>query len=252
MKKHFLLFLLLLSFSSYAQVTINNFKYVIVPEKFSFFKENDEYRLNTLTTALLQDKGFTVYYDNNELPNEIADNKCVALTAELVQKNTMFTTNLTLLLKDCKGNIIFKSKEGKSREKEYKTSYKLALRDAFSSLEEVQYAYTGPTEVNKAQAVGAQATIVPVSQPGQPPVKAVVTESAKTAGTLYAQPTAYGYQLIDTSPKIILTLYKTSAENSFIATNASSNGIVFKKDGNWIFEYYQNDKLTAEKLVIKF
>lgn len=249
MKKHLLLFLLLLSFSSYAQVTINNFKYVIVPEKFSFLKENDEYRLNTLTTALLQDKGFTVYYDNNEIPDDIAGNKCVALTAELVQKNTMFTTNLTLLLKDCKGNIIFKSKEGKSREKEYKVSYKLALRDAFSSLQEVQYAYTGAAETNQVQTVPAQATIAPVSQPA---VKAVVAESKQAAGTLYAQPTAYGFQLVDTEPKIILTLYKTSAENYFIAVNASSNGIVFKKDGNWIFEYYQHDKLTAEKLVIKF
>lgn len=275
MKKYILLFLVLLSFSSYAQVTINNYKYVIVPEKFSFLKENDQYRLNTLTTSFLQEKGFTVYYENTDLPDEIASNKCIALSVELLQKNTMFTTNLTLLLKDCKGNIIFKSKEGKSREKEYKLSYNLALRDAFSSLNDVPYTYNGPAVENKTQAVvvesKAQAVVENKVQPAlenkvqaavattgnniplsQPPVKATVTESTQAVGTLYAQPTANGYQLIDTAPRIILTLYKTSAADYFIAAKGSSNGIVFKRDGNWIFEYYNHDELKAEKLLIKF
>lgn len=255
MKKYLVLFLILISLSSYAQVTINNYKYVIVPEKFNFLKENDQYRLNTLTTALLQDKGFTVYYDNNELPNEIANNKCIALTAELEQKNTMFTTNLTLLLKDCKGNIIFKSKEGKSREKEYKVSYKLALRDAFSSLNDVQYAYTGAEDTKETVAVKKEVTVVmapPVISAAVPAVQEVQKNSTQNAGILYAQPTANGYQLIDTTPKVLLTLLKTSALDYYIGINGPVNGIVYKRDGNWVFEYYSNGKLTSEKLVIKF
>lgn len=265
MKRYFLLFLLFISFSGYAQNTINNYKYVLVPEKFSFLKQTDQYKLNTLTKRLLEDKGFTVYFDNSEIPNEIAGNKCNALNVDVTEKNSMLSTKLTLTLKDCRGNIIFKSKEGKSREKEYDISYNLALRDAFTSLDEVHYAYTpgaGSTDQQPAAAVttsvaasttaATTASVTTAVAVSQPAVKAAIPEATQVAGTLYAQPTANGYQLIDTTPKKVLTLFKTSSEDHFIADNGSANGIVFKRNDNWFFEYYKNGKLTAEKLLIKF
>lgn len=262
MKRYILLLLLFISFSGYAQNTINNYKYVLVPEKFSFLKEQDQYRLNTLAKFLLAEKGFEAYFDNFELPTTIANNKCDALHAEVLEKKGMFTTNLTLLLKDCKGNIIFKSKEGKSREKEYKTSYNLALRDAFTSLDEVKYAYNGTVNAQDQQvattatattAPVATATVtVPVSAAVIATAKPVAVETNQQAGTLYAQPTANGYQLIDTTPKKVLTLWRTSVQDYFIADNGTSNGIVLKKGGDWFFEYYKDGKLMAEKLLIKF
>lgn len=250
MKRYTLLLLVLLSISGYAQNTINNYKYVIVPEKFNFLKQNDQYKLNTLTKALLEDKGFSVYFDNADLPKDIANNKCNALTVEVLEKNSMFSTNLTILLKDCYGKTVFETKQGKSREKEYTVSYNLALRDAFTSITETPYAYQPASVPAKAS--------VPVSVPSANVTTAVSNTSAKptesklTPGTLYAQPTATGYQLIDTAPKIILTLYKTSVDDYFIADNGSSNGIVFKKNDSWVFEYYHNGQLIAEKLLIKF
>ncbi len=273
MKKYTVLFLLLFSVSTYAQNTINNYKYVMVPEKFSFLKQPNQYRLNALTKALLEDKGFTVYYEN-DLPQEIANNKCSALLVEILEKNGMFSTNLTLLLKDCQNNIVFKSKEGKSREKEFSVSYNLALRDAFSSLDETPYAYV-PTAQSQPQAVITapivpQQVAVPVTaQPvvntpavaplavatpvaSQPAEKIVPVSVDNAAGTLYAQATANGYQLIDTTPKKVLTLFKTSVSDYFIANNGTSAGIVFKRNGEWFFEYYKGDSLTSEKLSIKF
>jgi hypothetical protein len=277
MKRYILLFLLLSSFSVYAQNTINNYKYVVVPEKFSFLKQNDQYGLNSLTKALLAEKGFTVYFDNAELPSEIANNKCQALNVELLEKNSMFTTSLTLLLKDCQGNIVFKSKEGKSREKEYRVSYNLALRDAFTSLDGVPYAYNGattaqsvqPTVTTAAPPVAAatntstQAAIVtpPATVSNTPAIattvaattaKPVQIETNQPSGTLYAQTVANGYQLIDTTPKIVLTLLKTSVQDYFIANNGISNGIVLKKNDGWFFEYYKDGKLNSEKLLVKF
>ncbi len=256
MKKHFFLFLLLLSFSGFAQQTINNYKYVVVPEKFDFLKQKDQYNLNSLTKLLLEEKGFTVYYDNSDLPDEISGNKCKALNLEVIGKSNMFSTILTLVLKDCKGKVIFKSKEGKSREKEYDVSYNLALRDAFSSLNDVKYEYTPASDTNDQQpvtAVESVATAPPVVAPTvQTAVKAITADTIKTSGTLYAQQTETGYQLIDTAPKIVLTLFKTSMDNYFIAENASFHGTVFKKNDSWFFEYYQNGKLKAEKLLIKF
>jgi hypothetical protein len=297
MKKYILLFLVLLSFSGFAQNTINNYKYVIVPEKFSFLKQNDQYKLNTLTKALLQDKGFTVYFDNADLPTEIANNKCTALVVEVLEKNSMFSTNLTMLLKDCRGKVIFETKQGKSREKEYTVSYNLALRDAFSSLSDIPYAYVPSAEVQSqpgavaannatspaagnivsagkttatagvASAANGISSAMPVTASASVPAtsaaanqvaanpaaaKAAVSEDKLASGTLYAQPTANGYQLIDTAPKIVLTLYKTSVENYFIAGNGTANGIVFKKNDTWVFEYYKAGQLIAEKLLIKF
>ncbi|WP_316818344.1 hypothetical protein [Pedobacter nyackensis] len=260
MKKYALLFFVLISFSGYAQNTINNYKYVLVPEKFSFLKQANQYRLNTLAKALLEEKGFTVYYDNSELPQEIANNKCTALNVEVLEKKSMFSTNLTLLLKDCQNNVVFKSKEGKSREKEFSTSYNLALRDAFTSLEEVPYAYVaGNNEVKTAIVTVAPpvppASSVPATQTAAPvalPAAASVVPVVNASGTLYAQATANGYQLIDTTPKKVLTLFKTSVQDCFIADNGTANGIVLKKNGEWYFEYYKDGSLTAEKLSIKF
>jgi len=249
MKRYTVLLLLFVSLSGYAQQqTINNYKYALVPEKFSFLREANQYELNTLAKSLLEEKGFSAYFDNSDIPKELAGNRCNALITEVVQKKGLFVTNLTLILKDCQGNIVFKSKEGKSREKEFDVSYSMALRDAYTSLKDVPYAYNGTTNAAPQQVAATQPT-APVSTPAPAPATA---ETKDAAGTLYAQATATGYQLIDTTPKKVLTLFKTSVSDYFIADSESSHGIVLKKNGEWYFEYYKDGKLIAEKLLIKF
>lgn len=248
MKASVLFILVLFTITTYSQNTINNYKYVLVPERFAFSRENDQYGLNSLAKALLEEKGFTPFVGNVELPPQVAANKCNALTAEVVEKKGLFVTNLTLLLKDCQGNIIFKSKEGKSREKEYHTAYSLALRDAFLSLKDVPYKYDGTTFAQPQQP-----TVTPAI-PSAAPAPAAPTSSAitETTGTLYAQATSNGYQLIDTTPKKVLTLLKTSMQDYFIAEEGTLNGVVFKKNEEWFFEYYKDNKLVSQKLEIKF
>lgn len=250
MKRIICYLLLLVSLSGYAQTTINNFKYVLVPEKFDFLKETNQYNLNTLTKFLLEGKGFSVYFDNQDIPKELAADRCNMLKAEVVQRKAIFATNLTLLLKDCQGNIIFKSKEGKSREKEWALSYQEALRDAFSSLTAEPYTYNGTVNTRPRPAADSTTAVSP-SLPAATPVPAVAMEK-EAAGTLYAQATANGFQLIDTTPKIVFTLLKTSLPDHFIANKGAAQGIVFKRGGEWFFEYYNEGKLMAEKLTIKF
>ena len=248
MKAYALLTLVLFTVTAYSQGTLNNYKYVIVPERFSFSKETNQYGLNTISKLLLEEKGFTAFVGNDKVPSEVALNKCNALTAEVTEKKGMFVTNLTLLLKDCQGNIIFKSKEGKSREKEYQVAYNEALRNAFASLKETPYQYDG-TVFNTTQQAAATPAVTPAT-PAQP--AASTTTAADITGTLYAQAIPNGYQLVDTSPKKVLTLLKTSVQDYFIAEGGASNGIVFKKDGEWIFEYYKDNKLVSQKLEIRF
>ncbi len=249
MKRYVLLIVALISLSGYAQSNLNNYKYILIPKKFSFLKEADQYGLNTLSKALLEDKGFIVYFDDTELPDDIAANKCMALNFDMQERKTLFTTNLTFSLKDCKGNVLYKSKEGKSREKDFRASHILALRDAFAPFNEVQYVYAAPAEANVQQQANAGSAAVPVSVPAPQ----TATGPSQTAGeTLYAQPTANGYQLIDTTPKVVLTLFKTSVEGYFIGNKDVSNGIVFKRNESWFFEYYKSGQLVSEKLLIKF
>jgi len=253
MKACALFILVLLStVAAYSQATINNYKYVLVPEKYDFLKEDNQYGLNITTKLLLQQKGFTAFMDEETLPAELLANKCNALRADVVQKKGLFVTNLTLLLKDCQGNVIFKSKEGKSREKEFMAAYNLALRDAFTTLNDTEYKYDGTVFTQSQQATVATAPVtaaVPTPTPVTAPATAVTAESA---GTLYAQATPNGYQLIDTTPKKVFTLLKTSMQDYFIAEDGISNGVVFKKNGEWYFECYKDGKLVSQKLQIKF
>lgn len=250
MKASAFLILILFTITTYSQNTINNYKYVLVPERFAFSKENNQYGLNFLAKALLEDKGFTSFMGDTDLPPQVVANKCNALIAEVVEKKGLFVTNLTLLLKDCQGNIIFKSKEGKSREKEYPTAYSAALRDAFLSLKEVPYQYDGTTFAQPQQTAVTPA--MPSAAPAPAPTASTSPAITETTGTLYAQATSNGYQLIDTTPKKVLTLFKTSMPDYFIAEDGVLNGVVFKKNEEWFFEYYKDNKLVSQKLLIKF
>lgn len=255
MKRYLFIILLALSFSAKAQPNINHYKYIIVPEKYSFLKQSNQYNLNGVSKALFEGLGFTVYYDNADLPTEIASDRCKALTADVLEKNSMFVTNLTVVLKDCKGTVVLKSKEGKSREKEYKTSFNLALQDAFSSLNDFRYTAGSTPETSSPAPAATAAT--PTQQVKTEPVPAPANQPATTGtklteAVLYAQPTGNGYQLVDATPKIVMTLLKTSLEDCFIANNEGITGVVLKKNGSWFFEYYKNNVLVSDKLPIKF
>jgi cell division septation protein DedD len=282
MKAPVIFLLTLLTVAGHSQNTINSYKYVILPQRFEFLRADDQYSLNTTTKSLLEEKGFTVLWSNGNLPPAVAANKCTALVTEVTQRKAMFSTNLTVVLKDCLGNTIFKSKEGKSREKEFYIAYDHALRDAFTSLNDVPYKYDStlsaqsaqlpqqpvqmqqPTQTQPQQPAQPQPA-QPQQQPAQPqpaqpqqqptqpqPQPASAPTATEITGTLYAQAIPNGYQLIDTSPKKVLTLLKTSTQDYYLAQSATFTGLVFKKNGDWLFEYYKDDKLISQKLDIKF
>ncbi|MCF6407317.1 hypothetical protein L3C95_30765 [Chitinophaga filiformis] len=254
MRTYAILIFLLIAGTAYSQKTINNYKYILVPDRFDFLKMDNQYGLNTLTKFLLQEKGFTAIMGSEQLPADVAANPCNALKTEIVQKKGLFVTNLTLLLKDCQGNVIFKTKEGKSREKDYQVAYEFALRDAFSTLNDLPYKYDSVSSAPPQPVVAAQppipsAPVPAAAAPTPAPASAAITEST---GTLYAQATTNGYQLIDTTPKKVLTLLKTSVPDYYITEGGAYNGLVFKNNGEWFYEYYKDGKLVSQKLQIKF
>ena len=245
MKKFLLIIFLASTFSLQAQTIINNYKYIIVPEKFSFLKKINQYNLNALTKSLFEEQGFTVYYDNLELPSEITNDKCKALAVDIEEHNSMFSTNITLLLKDCKGALVLKSKEGKSREKEYPAAYSAALREAFASLNDLNKIPVNPvTEERKNITVEK---IAPIET-----VPVVAAEIAKDKSVFQAKKTSTGYLLTNFSTQKTFTLFKTSLTDCYLASTENGTGIVFKKNGKWFYEHYENGALLSDPLNLDF
>ena len=84
------------------------------------------------------------------------------------------------------------------------------------------------------------------------PSKEMMVEDRNDSNILYAQEIPNGFQLVDNTPKIHLKLLKTSIPDVYIVKHAKDNGVVYKKDGKWYFEYYFGDTLKTEELNIKF
>ncbi len=246
MKKSFLLLLILMGSYSYAQ-SVNDYKAVIVPLKFNFLKAENQYRLNTLTKFNLGKAGFTPFYTNDSIPAEYND-RCSVLYADVSNESGFLVTKLYITLKDCNSKVIYKSPIGKSKEKEYKLAYTEALTEAFASVYALKYKYNG-----------AKVQTIMVQNPGTTKLveKSVGSEAkviidTKDSNLLYAQVTSTGYQLIDSTPKVVMKLFKTSQANSFIAMKDLVQGSLILKDNQWFFEYYENDTLISEKIAVKF
>ena len=64
--------------------------------------------------------------------------------------------------------------------------------------------------------------------------------------------TANGYQLIDSTPKVIMKVFSTSNKGCYIAVKGDIQGVLILKNNEWVFEYYQNDQLWSEVIAVKF
>ena len=130
-----LIFFLSIGFASIAQKNINNYKYVIIPLKYDFLNENNQYRVNTLTRYLFKQKGFEAFFDEEEFPEELNKDRCKALFADVEKaKGGLFSTKVDIVLKDCFGKEVYRTETGSSREKDFKNAYNEAIKNAFSSI----------------------------------------------------------------------------------------------------------------------
>jgi hypothetical protein len=252
MKKYILLLLLVVAGKSYAQ-SVNDYKAVIVPVKFDFQKEENQYRLNTLSKFNLKKAGFEAFYSNETTPNTFSE-RCDLLYFDLQKESGFLITKLLITLKDCNGKIIFQSVTGKSKEKDYEAAYTECLNEAFASIDALNYKYTGGKAEAKVEAKPIKQEIIEV--------KAVAVEKAAVANAvsntdtsvkyLYAQPVANGFQLIDTTPKVVMKVFKTGSPSCFIAIKGDIQGVLLGTEEGWIFQYYKNENLISEKIAVKF
>lgn len=237
MKKIVLLFVLFTYSFSIAQ---ENYKYVIVPKKFSFFSNENEYNTSSMTKAFFEKEGFVVFYDTDEFPSELANNRCLALYVNALKKSNMFITKINFELKDCANKIIYTSIPGSSKEKEYQKSYNESFRMALGAMKgQLNFRNTSKTIVSEAN---EKTVVTPVT----------IVNTNETKQKLTAVPMQNGYKLVDSVPTVIYELLATSIENVFTAKKGTITGTFLKKNSGWFFEYYQNDTLLSEKVEVKF
>jgi hypothetical protein len=245
MKRILFLLLFIGSFMASAQ-TINNYKYALVPARFSIFKNDDYYRLNVMTKLYMQKYGFEAYLDNEEQPTEFSNDNCNKVYVDLIENNTMFVTKIQIIIKDCYGKVIATSDEGRSKEKDLQVAYNQSLRSAFDAFVVlVNHKYNE--------------TILPSSKPveskfvNEETKERSASSSTNVVTELFAKPYLNGFQLLTNKtaiPNLVLTLFKTSNSDCYIAEQNNKKGILFKKIDGFYFEYYENGELISEKYTI--
>ncbi len=110
---------------------LNDYSYVIVPTRFDFQYEEDQYQLNSLLKFLFNKHGFHPYFEN-ELPDV---RRCDGLRAEVSGKPGFVWTTVVIKIVDCDGIVLYQSAVGQSKLKDYAKAYTESLRKAFESIE---------------------------------------------------------------------------------------------------------------------
>lgn len=233
----------MVSFVGFSQ-SINEYQYVLVPNKFSIFKTEDRFRMNTLTKMVLEKYGFKTYMQA-EAPTELLNNRCKALVAELEEDNGMMVTKVKIVLKDCNNKTIYQTDFGTSREKEFQTAYAQALREASKSFDTLNYNYTGTKQPIVTETIDEKEEKIPVEKP-----QALSSDNPEIF--YFAQPIANGFQIVNNEPRVIMRLFKTSQNNVFIGVRGDEKGVVLVKNGKWFFESYVEGKLVSEPINIRF
>lgn len=71
-----------------------------------------------------------------------------------------------------------------------------------------------------------------------------------SSNMLYAQANSLGFQLVDSTPKVVYTLLNSSKKDVFLLKDKS--GMVYKQNDTWFVEYYNQNELVKKPLNIKF
>jgi hypothetical protein len=280
----FFLILCIVSFNTFSQDHINDYKYVIVPNQYGFLKEKDQYQLNSLTKFLFNKYGYIAFMQEDELPDDLNGNRCLALYVNTENEKGLFKTKLKINLNDCNGNLVMASKLGETREKEYSKAYNLALRDAFETYQNLNYKYQPNTKVlargkpikadkeveksnseierlqKEIEALKEEKETVKVEAPkvaalvktelvkGNTPKR--MSKPTEGIAVLYAQPIDHGFQIVDSTPKVVMVILETSKQNVFLVKD--ENAIVYKEDGFWYYSKNDGKAVSIKTLNIKF
>lgn len=261
MKTLIFVLLLLIVLPLSAQTNINEYKYILIPKKFEFSKSEDQYQLNSILKFLFNKYGFEAYFVDEVLPEDLKNNRCSALKAQVSKdKSGLFTTKLEIILNDCNDVHVVTSTTGESKLKAYDRAYVQALRQAFTTFKEIDYHYVDNSSItmHTGEENQTKKEVKPILDSDENKAenddshisKEKSVKEQKEIQILYAQAIDGGYQLVDAEPKIVMVLLNSGVSNVYIVKG--KDAIVFKEDDFWY--YSENNGMLKERkqLKIKF
>jgi len=130
----FVFFVFIVATQSFSQKSLSDYSYVIISEQFEFQKEKDKYELNSLAKFLFNKHGFHAYF-NSEVPRNAT--RCEGLWVDAEGTPGFIYTKVQLVIKDCNGFEVYRTKYGNSKIKDYKKAYYESLREAFAEIEKL-------------------------------------------------------------------------------------------------------------------
>lgn len=249
MKKLFTLFFILFSVYNYAQDIQKQYKYIIVPLQYAFTSQPNEFQLSVLARKILKDEGFDVYMSENEtLPKELAENKCLALKANIIKDSGFLTTTLKFQLYNCFGNKVFES-IGNSRKKEYKKAYQDALQKALVDFQMSSSMYLKKDNKTKQETTPNTAEIsdkIKKDIPFEDQAEIYINEG-KTYWLLKHEE---GYTLfLDKGDTIFATLKQADRGTYFFDSAEIEGAAYFNANGDIILEYLDKDEDAVQKII---
>ncbi|MCB6098968.1 hypothetical protein [Flavobacterium psychrophilum] len=255
MKKYFsILVFALISSVTYSQSSLNDYEMAIIPSKFEFQKEDNQYRISSTIKAFLKQKGFEAYVSTDVLPEGFLDYNCNKIFVNVLEENTLFSTRIKIEFKNCKQLVLFTTDLGESREKELGKGYNQALLLALKSFDKARYKFSGKTYYDEeaqekiksrdVHSISSEVTKITKSEKGVTYEK-VTKQDALVTSEVFVK-------VVNQANQQELLLYKTSREGIYLCNQNGKNGVIFAKDEVWFFEYLENEKLISEKLDVNF
>lgn len=228
------LFVLFITFKvSFSQTDLDHYKYVIIPTTYDFCTEPDQYQLNSLTKFLFEKQGFIALMNDEPLPNDLINNGCLALWADVLNESSIFVTKFRVELKNCQKQVVYTSGVGQSREKKYKVAYNLSLREAFESFDTLNYSYNPKISEQKAVSANTEKSTAIA-----PSVIGVAQSDSKSNGADMDQPLTarkidvINYELLNSKGEVVYKLIFSGKEEFYMVEGMQAT--VYKLNDKWV------------------
>lgn len=237
MKNFAILVLVLFSINLVAQQN----KVIIISNKYEFQKEKNTYNINTMLKAILVSNNYQVFFDDEELPFEIAQNKCNALTGVLIDNSNLLVRKIKFQIRDCQNNLLYETAEVKTREKDIQNAYIETIKLLSPELKKYD-----ATVIQEKEVVATEELV------DVPKISEFKTYLNCKLKQTFGNPQA---EVTDSNDNILLSLQKTKNPNVFIAVNTNVintnkefvTGIFTKTGNKGVFEYYLNYEYMVEE-----
>lgn len=227
MKNFSILALVFLSITSFAQQN----KAIIISNKYEFQKEKNTYNINNMLKAILVSNNYQVFFEDEVLPAEIAQNRCNALTGVLLDISNLFVTKLKFQILDCNNNLLFETDEVRTKEKDIQNAYIETIKLLSPELKK----YSGTVIQEKDVVVTPEID------------ERLKISEFKTFLNCSFVKVGDGFSIFDVNQIQVLEMNITSSPNIFIAFKYGVNGVFTKTGNKGVFEYYFEGKYMVEE-----